>query len=273
MSHYFDSNPESPHEIRQITWQAPYGNFRFTTDASCFSKKELDYGSRLLIEGILKDWGFRPKEADQCDRRRQQLYKLAPVHLVDLGCGYGPVATILAANIPQASFLSIDINGRALDLAKKNFARNVGNSAQDRAYFLQADGLASPKDVEAALGHPFPADQIYLNPPIRAGKAVMYRLFAEAICFLKEGGSPHPAFFIVQNTKQGLASSKKEISRILGEENLAYEEVVLDRSRGFHVVKYEICPEPASNEDRQAFQNEGNGPVTSPETQGGGLHE
>lgn len=240
MSHYFDSNPESPHEIRQITWQAPYGKYRFTTDASCFSKKELDYGSRLLIESILKDWGFRPKEADQCDRRRNQLYEAPPAYLVDLGCGYGPVATILATNIPQARFLSIDINRRALDLAQKNFARNVGSSAESRAYFLQADGLASPKEMEAALGMPFPADQVYLNPPIRAGKAVMYQLFAEAIRFLKEGGSPHPALFIVQNTKQGLASSKKEIGRILTEENLRFEELILDRSRGFHVVKYEI---------------------------------
>lgn len=253
MSHYFDSNPETPHEIRQITWQAPYGQFRFTTDASCFSKKELDYGSRLLIEGILKDWGFRPKEPDQCAWRRNQLYEAPPAYLVDLGCGYGPVASILAANIPQSNFLSIDINRRALDLAQKNFTRNVPGSVQDRAYFLQADGLASPKDIEAALGVPFPADQIYLNPPIRAGKAVMYRLFAEAIHFLKESGSPAPALFIVQNTKQGLASSKKEIARIFTMENLDFEEIILDRSRGFHVVKYEMI----RDQDAQSSWSQG----------------
>ena len=146
--HYFTSRPETSGDERLITARLRGYEFRFWTDAGVFSRRGIDFGTRLLIETV------RLPETGE---------------ILDLGCGYGPVGIACAKAAPSCRVTMVDVNQRALRLAEKN-ARLNGVSA--RVTILESDGLCALSDRLF--------DAVLINPPIRAGKAVVYRLFAEA---------------------------------------------------------------------------------------------
>jgi 16S rRNA (guanine1207-N2)-methyltransferase len=177
-NHYYSSKPESKHENRWIKAELCGNELSFQSDSGVFSKKGVDFGSRLLIESAQLAGGE---------------------HILDLGCGYGPVGIALAKAHPLLKVQMVDINERATELAKEN-ARI--NHVQNQITVKVSDGF---KQLQ---GHKF--DAIFCNPPIRVGKTFVYQLFSES----REHLSVDGALWIVIRKQQGSASAKEELSRL-----------------------------------------------------------
>lgn len=174
--HYYTQNPESAHKERTLTVSVCGLTLSFESDAGVFSKNELDPGSRLLLESMM------PVEG----------------RVLDLGCGWGPVGTVLALKNPQAKLVMADVNERALDLTKKNLKKN-GVQAE----VIESDGFSA---IEGTFSH------VVTNPPIRAGKQVIYGMFDTAHDRLEEGGT----LTIVIRKQQGAPSALKHLEETFG---------------------------------------------------------
>ncbi|HHY61675.1 MAG TPA: methyltransferase [Bacillota bacterium] len=178
--HYFTTSPTSPHERRIISYTPRGGReLSFETDAGVFSKTRVDRGTDQLIQAI----------------------RISPGQsLLDLGCGYGVVGISIASLHPECEIWMTDINERACELARANARRN----GVERVTVVSGDGF---DPVRGRMFH-----VIATNPPIRAGRAVLYRLIEEAHDHLEPGGS----FYAVVRTKQGAASLKAFIAQTYG---------------------------------------------------------
>ena len=189
--HYYTARPQSAHDEWQIEADILGRRLRFTTDAGVFSRDGLDKGTELLLKALPPLSG----------------------RVLDLGCGWGAVGVALGARYPELDIVMTDINERAADLARRNLAANGA-----RATVLSGDGFAA---VEGRF------DAIVTNPPIRAGKAVIYGLFSQARDFLNPGG----ALYIVIRKQQGAPSALKYLGEIYGDAK------VVDRGGGFWVIR------------------------------------
>jgi 16S rRNA (guanine1207-N2)-methyltransferase len=162
------------------------------TDHGVFSKSGLDFGSRLLIESVID---------------------IKAEHVLDIGCGYGPVGIAYKVFNPEANLVMTDVNDRALKLAKKNVELNRINA---EVHFSDS---FSEIDSEFNL--------ILTNPPIRAGKKVIYQIFADAHRHLKDRGQ----LIFVINKKHGAPSAIKECESI-------YSLVeVINKKSGYYIIK------------------------------------
>ncbi len=189
--HYYSEKPASAHAPRAFTLEANGRTLSITTDAGVFSKAHLDTGTELLLKALPGAFSGRA---------------------LDLGCGWGPVGLTMAVRWPGAEIVLADINERAVGLAKQNLSAN-----RLSAQVLQSDGFAN---VPGAF------DLIATNPPIRAGKAVIYRLFEEAAARLTPGG----ALYIVMRKQQGAESAQRFL------EGLFEPVEVVERGGGFRVL-------------------------------------
>jgi 16S rRNA (guanine1207-N2)-methyltransferase len=159
--HYFTARPGAPHRPGRVHVVLPDVHLELRTDSGMFSPGRLDAGTRLLLETAPPP----PPAGD----------------LLDLGCGYGPLALVLAARSPAATVWAVDVNERALALCAAN---------------AQRAGLANVRC--AAPGDPaLPArfGLLWSNPPIRVGKAALHELLASWLARLAPGGA---AFLVVQ---------------------------------------------------------------------------
>jgi 16S rRNA (guanine1207-N2)-methyltransferase len=135
--------------------------------------------------------------------------------LLDLGCGYGPIGIVLADQRPALKVTMVDINQRSIDLARRNVAAHRLDS---RVGALVSDGYAQLTDRY---------DTIVTNPPIRAGKEVIYRFYKEA----KDHLQPQGKLYLVIRKAQGAASTYDYLKTI-------YRHVVrLQREAGYHVYQ------------------------------------
>lgn len=190
--HYFTANPSVASDKRFMELSFRGNVLKFETDAGVFSKNRLDPGTELLLSSLPERFDGRA---------------------LDLGCGWGGVGAFMACMWPHATVVMTDINERAAELARVNLLKN-----NLRADVFQGDGLSH---VE---GH---FDLIAFNPPIRAGKAVVHRLFSEGGEKLRGGGS----LYIVIRKQQGAASAK----RFLADRMEIVKTVA--RGGGYHVLK------------------------------------
>ncbi len=140
------------------------------TDAGVFSRGELDDGTRLLLDALPPLYG----------------------EVLDLGCGWGAVGIAVKKAYPDVHVTMADVNRRALDLCRFNAVRN-GITAE----CVESDGLS------ALTGQQF--DFIITNPPIRAGKAIVYRMLRESAVALADKG----ALYVVIRKQQGAESCMK----------------------------------------------------------------
>lgn len=192
--HYYTSQPTAGHEEREFEADLRGTTFRFITDAAVFSRDRIDFGSALLIEAM----------------------EITPTDTVlDMGCGYGPIGMAAARLAAEGKVYLVDVNERAVDLARRNLAANGITNAEVRV----GDGPAPVADITF--------DKVLTNPPIRAGKQTVYRMIDEAHAILKPGGS----IWVVIQTKQGAPSMKKRLAERFGD----VEDV--EREAGFHVFK------------------------------------
>jgi 16S rRNA (guanine1207-N2)-methyltransferase len=196
LSHYFTPAPAAEARLRERTIRFDDGGrtYRFRTAPGVFSRGGVDRGTRLLLEAV------EPAEARS---------------ILDLGCGYGPIGIVLAGRAPRARVTLIDINPRAAALAAANIRDNGVPNAEARA----GDGLAPVGGARF--------DLILLNPPIRAGRAVVVRLLREAQAHLAPGGR----FYLVARTSQGA----RTLARCMAEVFAQVREV--ERGGGFRVYE------------------------------------
>lgn len=178
--HYYSSKPTSSHEFNQIEVKLRGVQLKLATDAGVFSKDRIDNGTKLLINTM-------PLPAE-----------LKTV--LDLGCGYGPIGLTIAKLLPEATIYMTDINERAVELAVQNARLNgIVNVI-----------LKSGEGFQPVSGINF--DMIVTNPPIRAGKQIVYPLVDAAFQVLNPGGY----LVTVIMTKQGAKSLEQKMAGVFG---------------------------------------------------------
>ena len=192
--HYYTQEPTSKHEEHAFTLECAGRALWFETDAGVFSKLRLDPGTALLLKALPESFSGRA---------------------LDLGCGWGPVGCCMAARWQHARIALCDVNERAAGLARENLRRN--NLSGEVSC---GDGLDA---VEGAF------DLIAVNPPIRAGKAVIYRLFAQSAQRLTAGGN----LYVVMRRAQGAESAEKELKTLFSKVE------TVERGGGYRVFRAE----------------------------------
>lgn len=175
---YFTAEPASPDERRTI--RVPLAGQTVAVEVSngVFSAGRLDLGTSVLL--------------------RHTPQPPAEGNLLDLGCGWGPIALSLAFYSPKADVYAVDVNERALDLTGRN---------------AQANGLTGihtcrPEDLPDTLRF----DLIWSNPPIRVGKEALHALLMDYLPRLRDEGK---AYLVVQRNL-GADSLRKWLSERLG---------------------------------------------------------
>lgn len=195
MDQYFSHSPKVNSSPR--TWQFTLKGktFTFTTDNGVFSKSEVDFGSRVLIESF-------------------QTPKIEGP-LLDLGCGYGAISLAVAAHYPDRHVTGVDINERAVALAEKNRLQNKLSNVS----FKESDKFAAVKDKQFAA--------ILTNPPIRAGKQVVYAMFEESKSVLL----PEGELWVVIQKKQGAPSAKRKLETLFSQVEIIHKE------KGYYILR------------------------------------
>jgi 16S rRNA (guanine1207-N2)-methyltransferase len=155
--HYFSRRPRAAHRPGQVRVILPDVYLELATDAGVFSPGRLDPGTRLLLEASAAP----PPAGD----------------LLDLGCGYGPIACTLAARAPGATVWAVDVNERALELC----ARNALTAE------LKNVRCATPGDPAV----PARFAGIWSNPPVRIGKDALHELLSSWLRRLSPSGHAH----------------------------------------------------------------------------------
>ena len=191
MKQYFQENKDLSADEIQIRMTRYGHDFIFHSRRGLFSHDGVDSVSLILVDNMPGIEG----------------------ELLDLGCGYGVVGIMLARINRHVNLTGCDINGIALEMAKKNAAIN-----EVRAKYLHSDCF----DGISGL-----FDTIALNPPVHAGKEVMYRMFAGA----KEHLTPNGVFYIVIQKKHGAESCLRYLREIYEHSEPVY------KKKGIYVIE------------------------------------
>lgn len=174
MSHYFENDKNLKSEIRELSYKYNSSFFLFYSDNGVFSKKEIDYGSKLLLETYLS--------IDNSSKS-----------VLDVGCGYGFLG-IMIGLINKANVDMIDVNKRAVHLTNRNIKR-----------YKEFNGSAFISDAYENVNKLY--DVIITNPPIRVGKDKLIEILLGAFDYLNEEGT---LYFVIRKD-QGALSIKKII--------------------------------------------------------------
>ncbi len=154
MEHYFTNNLNIKSELRTLSYTYDNHEFAFYSDNGVFSKDKLDFGSRLLVDCIIKNNGT---------------YK----DILDVGCGIGFIGIVLG-KIFNSKVLMTDINDRAVHLTEKNIIYNsITGSVVSGSSYSSVSGSY---------------DLVVTNPPIRAGKSVVLDILLGAKNYLRDDG-------------------------------------------------------------------------------------
>ncbi|MDQ1143286.1 16S rRNA (guanine1207-N2)-methyltransferase [Bacillus sp. SORGH_AS 510] len=169
--------------------------FRFKTDNGVFSKREVDFGSRLLIESF---------EIPQTEG-----------NVLDVGCGYGPIGLSIAKQYPDRVVHMVDVNERAIQLAKENAILNKIENVE----VYESDRLLSVKESQFAA--------ILTNPPIRAGKKTVHEIFEQSYNHLVSNGE----LWVVIQKKQGAPSAIEKLKTLFSDVE------TIDKTKGYFIIK------------------------------------
>lgn len=188
---YYAENPDAAHDIHELRVDLLGEKMTFLTDAGVFSKKMVDFGSQLLLKCL---------EVNQGET------------VLDVGCGYGPLGLSLAkAYGVQATM--VDINNRALDLARQNAERN------------KVEATIFQSNIYEQVKGKF--DHVISNPPIRAGKQVVHEIIEKSKDFLEIGGD----LTIVIQKKQGAPSAKSKMEDVFGNCE------IVKKDKGYYILR------------------------------------
>lgn len=191
MGQYFD-NQKLPSKMVETNAFILGQKFIFLTDNGVFSKDGLDFGSRLLLESIpLEEVGGK---------------------VLDMGCGYGVLGIVLN-KITSCKVDMVDVNLRAMHLAELNINKNHNinvNVFESNCY----------ENINSKYS------SIITNPPIRAGKKIVYDIVMNAKDYLEENGH----LFLVIRKEQGAKSLIVDLEKL-------YTVEVLNKKKGFFILK------------------------------------
>ncbi|MFI7689645.1 class I SAM-dependent methyltransferase [Nonomuraea sp. NPDC049655] len=161
MAHYFSERPETASRPGSVDLVLPDLHLRLETDRGVFSPDRVDVGTRALLESVPPP----PQEGD----------------LLDLGCGYGPIALTMASRAPGATVWAVDVNRRSLELT----GRNAQTAGLYKVRPVHVDEV--PDDVKFRA--------IWSNPAIRIGKPALHEMLTRWLTRLTPDGV---AYLVVQ---------------------------------------------------------------------------
>lgn len=191
--HYYSENPEIESHPNLLNTTVRGLALTLKTDAGVFSKKALDYGTRSLLEAFQM-----PDDVE------------GPI--LDIGCGYGPIGISLGLLYPNRHVTMVDVNERAIQLAKTNLELNG----------VQAEVFSS--DLFACINGLYAV--ILSNPPIRAGKQIVHQILETSFDHLVEGGE----LWVVIQKKQGAPSAIKKLKMIFRDVE------VKSKDKGYYII-------------------------------------
>ena len=191
MSQYFDNDKNIKSERKIIKFNFDNKVFSIYSDNGVFSKDRFDYGTRVLLNSV-------------------DVNKLVG-NVLDLGCGLGVVGIILGTFNKGINIDMVDINERAIDLAKNNLVLNN----------VKANVFVS--DIYSNIDNKY--DFIITNPPIRAGKNVIRGFLLGSYDYLKDDG----ILYFVMRKDHGVKSMIKELS-------VKFNTSIVNKDKGFYVV-------------------------------------
>ncbi|MGG1398733.1 class I SAM-dependent methyltransferase [Bacillus salipaludis] len=193
--HYYSRTQKVESDPKYWDFTLRNHRFRFKTDNGVFSKREVDFGSRVLIE----------------------VFEMPVVEgsILDVGCGYGPIGLSLANTYPERKVHMVDVNERAIELAKENAVLNRIENVE----IYESDRLTGVKVSDFAA--------VLTNPPIRAGKQVVHDIFEQSYECLVSGGE----LWVVIQKKQGAPSAIEKLKELFSEVE------TVDKSKGYFVIK------------------------------------
>lgn len=193
MAHYFTDNRNLEENRKEHSFRFSGHLYTFVTDNGVFSKTDVDRGTEILLKACLKE--------------------IRAGATLDLGCGYGVVSVVLGDLVPDVRMSAVDINPRAVELTELNCA---GNHVSCKAYVSDGFSEVTGKFM-----------QIITNPPIRAGKKVIYAMFEDSFAHLNDAGS----LYVVIRRKQGAESALRKLDEIFGNCDVIY------RDKGYWVLR------------------------------------
>ena len=193
--HYFSNEPTGAFKPKSISVSLAGREVSVLTAGSMFSPDHVDTGTKVLLENL----------------------ELAPEdgNILDIGCGWGPIALALAIARPEATIWAIDVNERALELTRKN-AERLG---------LTNVRTSLPDDVPADISF----TGIWSNPPIRVGKEVLHEILQTWLPRMVIGGD---AYLVVQ---KNLGSDS--LLKWLQDSMTSFESSRLETAKSFRVLQ------------------------------------
>lgn len=195
--HYFSSEPLTAKNLRDLHVNIAGQDLELVTASGIFSPDHIDLGTKVLL--------------------RKAPTPPAAGNLLDIGCGWGPIALTLALRSPAAHVWAVDVNSRALELVRRNAER------------------AGVKNLTAVPPDEVPADlkfaAIWSNPPVRIGKPALQELVSTWLQRLIADGD---AWLVIQRNLGG-----DSLHRWLMEQGWAVERA--GSAKGFRVLR--VTPE------------------------------
>lgn len=194
MSHYFENDVNLKSNKRQLKLYINDKVLSFVSDSGVFSNTQIDYGSFTFLKTLL--------ELENVNS------------ILDVGCGYGVLGITLKYFGKCQNVTMVDINPKAVSLCQEN----INYYSLDNISCFISDGF---NEVNSSY------DQIVINPPIRAGKAVIYKMFEDSVKHLNENGS----LYIVIKKNLGANSAITKLSELFKKVE------VLKKDKGYFIIK------------------------------------
>jgi 16S rRNA (guanine1207-N2)-methyltransferase len=194
--HYFSAQPAGEFTSREIDVRLAHQDYTVETAGGIFSPEHIDAGTEALLYSVPP-----PPQSG---------------NLLDIGCGWGPLALTLALEAPEAAVYAVDVNERARELTRRNAAR-LG---------LTNVTAASPEALDAQLTF----TTIWSNPPIRVGKDELHAIMRSWLPRLDAGGEA----YLVVAKHLGADSFEKWLALEFGGTHVVTRE---DTRKGFRIIK------------------------------------
>lgn len=195
MEHYFTNNKNLKEDLQLNKVKVLDTEFSFYTDNGVFNKKGLDYGTRILLENL----DFQNKKT-----------------FLDVGCGCGPIGIYISKQSDSYTVDMIDVNEKAVKLTNKSLKLNSISNANAFISFTY-ENITKKYDM------------ILTNPPIHAGKKVVYDIIENAKEHLNENGE----LWVVIRKDQGAKSLIKDMDFI-------YKNEIVTKNNGFFIIKFSL---------------------------------
>lgn len=196
--HYFSAQPGTKDKQRTISVDLNGTEVDVVTSSGVFSPGHVDTGTKILLRSVTP-----PPTGN----------------LLDLGCGWGPIALTMAMQNPKATVWAVDVNERSLELTRINAAK------------------LSLTNIKAVLPQDVPADiefaEIWSNPPIRIGKAALHELLLTWLPRLAPGSS---AFMVVQKNL-GADTLMRWLNEQFDSAPMSAQTMRIETAKGFRVLE------------------------------------